>query len=115
VKDREAVSLARDLQQVGVMACHVVKAYDLASDPGLEHSGFFQELERPPIGRHHYRTWPFRFSSMPLAHRAAAPLLGEHNGDILKTGLGLTSGEVRDLEEAGVIGSRPSSLAKQNY
>jgi crotonobetainyl-CoA:carnitine CoA-transferase CaiB-like acyl-CoA transferase len=49
-----------------------------------------------------------RFSPGPdRLHRRHAPLLGEHNAEIL-AGLGLSDSEITALEADGVIGTAPA-------
>ena len=51
-----------------------------------------------------HSTLPMRFSSGPHRfHRRHAPLLGEHNREVLSE-LGLTEPEIDELEANGVIG-----------
>ena len=51
---------------------------------------------------------PMRFSAGPdRIHRRHAPLLGEHNHDLL-AGLGLTDAEISALEAEGIIGRAPA-------
>jgi crotonobetainyl-CoA:carnitine CoA-transferase CaiB-like acyl-CoA transferase len=56
------------------------------------------------IGTSRYSTLPMRFSRGPeQVHHRHAPLLGEHNGELL-TALGLTTAEQATLEADGIIG-----------
>lgn len=112
VADRDPVELERDLQSAGVMACRVAVAHALDEDEGLRHFGFFQELDRDPIGAHAFKTWPFRFSGIDAAHKRRPPTLGEHNAEVL-AGLARLSGqELARLREANVIGEEPAGLAQ---
>jgi crotonobetainyl-CoA:carnitine CoA-transferase CaiB-like acyl-CoA transferase len=115
VADREGAELEQSLQAVGVHACRVIKPYGLPDDAGLRHIGFFQELTRGASGTHLFKTWPFRFTTIDGSHKKPAPLLGEHNTEVLAGLLSLTEKELVDLEDAHVIGREPLGLAKQNY
>ena len=42
-------------------------------------------------------------------HRTAAPLLGQHNHEVL-AGLGLGEDEIAELEAQGIIGGSPAGL-----
>jgi len=110
VKEHEPLALERALQAVGVKACRVGKSYDLASDAGLRHIGFFRELSRPVTGTHPYKTWPFRWSTIDASHKRRPPLLGEHNIEVLTEVLGLSREEIERLEEVRVIGTVPTAL-----
>jgi len=104
VKDADGVALERRLQAAGVKGCRVVKAYDLPDDAGLQHIGFFQEITRALTGTHPQKRWPFRFSGIDSSHRRPAPILGEHNAEVLKTLGGVSDEDFERLEAEGVIG-----------
>jgi crotonobetainyl-CoA:carnitine CoA-transferase CaiB-like acyl-CoA transferase len=48
-----------------------------------------------------------RFSAFPHPLELQAPLLGEHNAEILTQWLGYTSDEVQELERKGILRSGP--------
>ena len=52
-------------------------------------------------------TVPMRFSGGPAVPHQPAPLLGQHNHELL-TELGLTDAEIAELEADGVIGRTPA-------
>ena len=65
-------------------------------------------MDHPVTGPASHSTVPVRFSTGPdTFHRMPAPLLGEHNGELLR-GLGLSDAEIAELEDDGVIGSEPA-------
>ena len=107
VRDSDLRALERELQAAGVRGCRVTKPYQLTEDEGLEHIGFFQTLTREVTGTNPYKTFPFRFSTFDMKHRRPAPLLGEHNEEILAEELGLSADEIAALAEAEVIGTEP--------
>ena len=73
----------------------------------LAFRGFFEEVEHPVNGRAKLSTVPMRFSGGPgLFHTHSAPLLGQHNHELLAE-LGLTASEIADLEADGIIGCAP--------
>ena len=58
-----------------------------------------------------YPVLPTRFASWSApVHARPAPMLGEHNREILGGELGLTVDQLDDLERRGVIGRRPAGL-----
>ena len=72
--------------------------------PQLAFRNFFEELEHPVIGPSRYSTMPMRFSrGTGRIHERHAPLLGEHNEELLG-GLGLSTSEIDTLEADGIIG-----------
>ena len=62
---------------------------------------FFRTLEHPEAGEVEYAGFPFHFSETPEETRRA-PLLGEHNSEILAT-IGYNQRDLVDLARAGVI------------
>ncbi len=111
VKTRDARELERELQAAGVMACRVAKAYEMATDPGLKHIGFFQEISRELTGTHPFKTWPFRFADIDASHKRAPPLMGEHNAEVLRDMAGLSDEEIIELQAHGVIGNAPAGMS----
>ena len=51
--------------------------------------------------------FPFRFSAQPELPAIDAPLLGEHNAEILSRVLGYNAGKIAALNDSGVLVSRP--------
>ena len=79
--------------------------------PPIAQSDFVQEADHALAGRVPTPTHPFRFASLSDRKLArAAPMLGEHNEEILGAVLGLSEAEIRKLEEKKVIGRRPIGL-----
>jgi crotonobetainyl-CoA:carnitine CoA-transferase CaiB-like acyl-CoA transferase len=66
-------------------------------------------MMREASGTHPYKTFPFRFSEFRLTHSRVAPLLGEHNREILSA-LGVSNEEIARLEAEQVIGDVPAGL-----
>ncbi len=103
--------LMSQLQAAGVAAGAVLDSKDLLFDPHLRERAFYE------VVRHHpstgmqplpYASRPWKLSETPAVPPKAAPLMGEHNGFVLKNLLGLTADEVVRLEEEGVIGYAPA-------
>jgi crotonobetainyl-CoA:carnitine CoA-transferase CaiB-like acyl-CoA transferase len=70
----------------------------------LEYRKFFEEVDHPLIGSSRYSTLPMKFSRVgEKLHLRHAPLLGEHNAELLEE-LGLSPSEIDALEADGIIG-----------
>jgi crotonobetainyl-CoA:carnitine CoA-transferase CaiB-like acyl-CoA transferase len=78
--------------------------------PQLNARGFYEEIDHPEVGRQRTPTLPFRFASIDGWLRTCAPLLGEHNHEILVDDLGLDEAQYAELEAKGIIGDRPKGL-----
>lgn len=64
--------------------------------------GFFEQIDHPAVGQHKYCAAPFRMSRTPW-QADRAPLLGEHNDEILGGLLGISRQEIAILREKGVL------------
>jgi len=96
------------LRATGVAAEPVAFPYDIDQDPQLLARGFWETLGHPVVGVHRYPGWPMRLSGGPGRwHRSPAPLLGQHNDEILTAELGLSHEELDSLRDANIIGNRP--------
>lgn len=99
------------LLDVGIPAAPVVCPPDVITNPAHIARGFFETVDHPLCGPLPYPRPPI----MPLPTRTRfldrpAPLLGEHNTEILSESAGLTEDEIDDLRERGIIGTRPEGL-----
>lgn len=92
------------LWDAGVPVGKVVQPHRQPELPPLEFRGFFEEVDHPVIGRSRYSTLPMKFSKGPeRLHARHAPLLGEHNEELLAE-LGLSQSEITSLKADGIIG-----------
>ena len=103
---RDADDAAALLLDHGVPAAAPRDPRLLLENPQLQARGFHEAVDHPVVGRLLVPTQPFRFASTDGWIRRRAPLLGEHNAEILGE-LGVTADELAALEADHVIGSRP--------
>jgi crotonobetainyl-CoA:carnitine CoA-transferase CaiB-like acyl-CoA transferase len=96
------------LWDAGVPVAKVMQPHRQTELDQLAFRGFFEEVEHPVNGRAKLSTVPMRFSGGPAVfHTHAAPLLGQHNHELLAE-LGLTASEIAELEAEGIIGRVPA-------
>jgi crotonobetainyl-CoA:carnitine CoA-transferase CaiB-like acyl-CoA transferase len=100
----EAVAV---LVAAGVPAGEARDPRTMREHPLLKERGYFAELEHPVVGRQWIPSPPFRPAGTGDWLRTAAPLLGQHNGEILRA-MGLENEEIEALQDAQLIGSSPS-------
>ena len=86
----------------GVPTGAVMDAADLSTDPHLRKRGMFVELEHPVRGRFVMPGWPVKMSGSHVPVQPA-PLLGEHNEEVLGELLGYSAAEVAALREERVL------------
>jgi crotonobetainyl-CoA:carnitine CoA-transferase CaiB-like acyl-CoA transferase len=79
------------------MAQHFVNSEQVA------HRDFLVEMDHPVAGRLKYPGRPYQFSNVDWRGTRAAPLLGQHNDEILGKELGYSQGQLADLRAAGAI------------
>ncbi len=87
------------LQGMRTIAGYVADVEDLLDSGQLRDRGFFQDIEHPHAGTATYPGEPIRVSGHEWRHERA-PLLGEHNAEILGGRLGLTDAEIAELANA---------------
>ena len=101
---RTADEIVERFWDAGVPVGKVTQPHRQPDLPQLAFRNFFEELEHPVIGRSRYSTMPMRFSrGTGRIHERHAPLLGEHNEELLGE-LGLSTSEIDALEADGIIG-----------
>lgn len=94
----------RLLQAKGVPAGVVQTARDvLDHDEHLRARGYYQYLDHPETGRSAYDGPPARLSATPGRMITPAPLLGQHNDQVLRGILGYDDERIADLIVSGVV------------
>jgi len=110
-RDLAAADVIEAVCAAGVPAAVFVQNFDLVNDPDATRRGLYEMVDNPVLGTVPIVGHPVRLSEGPAAmHRRRAPLLGEHNREILEGLLGLAPAEVDQLEADGVIGQTPFGM-----
>jgi len=91
------------LHAEGVPAGVVQRSSDLQRDPQLAHRRFFRDLEHQEMGTIPYPGHQFRISGYDSGPRSAAPVLGQHNDEVLRDVLGMTDEEITEAIIAGAL------------
>ncbi|HEU4362032.1 MAG TPA: CoA transferase [Mycobacterium sp.] len=105
---RSADQIVDTLWPAGVPVAKVMQPHRQTELPQLAHRGFFEQVDHPVNGPVPHSTLPVRPSGgSGWFHRHPAPLLGQHNHELL-TELGLSATEIAALEAEGVIGRTPA-------
>ncbi len=84
------------LKQAGVAAERMRRIRDVIESP--DRSEVYQTMEEPRIGSLCITWLPLSFSSGPWAAPQSAPSLGQHTSEVLKSWLGLSGPEIKQLE-----------------
>jgi crotonobetainyl-CoA:carnitine CoA-transferase CaiB-like acyl-CoA transferase len=98
------------LRSAGVPVEPVVHSYDVDLDDQMNIRGFWEDVTHPIVGTKRFPAWPIRAASRTAPwFRAHAPLLGEHNEEVLAS-VGVGTEDLEALRADAVIGTRPTGL-----
>jgi crotonobetainyl-CoA:carnitine CoA-transferase CaiB-like acyl-CoA transferase len=97
-----------ELVAAGIPAGAVRDPRLLSDHPQLRGFGYYEESDHPIVGCQQIPALPFRYDDVDRWSTGRAPLLGEHNHQILRGLLGLTQAEYDQLERTAVISTRPA-------
>jgi crotonobetainyl-CoA:carnitine CoA-transferase CaiB-like acyl-CoA transferase len=89
--------------EIGMPVAPVYQVNESLEDLHLNARGMFIEVEHSKAGRFRTVNFPVKFSDTPGEVKSAAPLIGQHNREILKGLLGYDEGRIVELEKGGVI------------
>jgi len=98
-----------ELVAAGVPAAPMADTRLTSLHPQFAHRGYCEPLEHPLLGPLVVPALPFRFASVARWVRRPAPLLGEHNAEVLSA-VGVDADGLARLTEAGVVGDTPQGL-----
>lgn len=104
---RSGEEIVELLWSAGVPVAKVTQPHRQQDLAQLADRGFFEQVDHPLNPSAPHSTLPARMSAGPRCfHRRHAPLLGEHNHEILRE-IGVTDEEIAVLARDGVIGTAP--------
>ncbi|MBV8086037.1 MAG: CoA transferase [Chloroflexi bacterium] len=100
---QQAQDVMERLQAAGVPAGIAAAAQDIMDrDPQLRARGFHVPLEHPVLGTFGHPTPPYKLSETPADVRTA-PLVGEHNFEVMTGILGMSVEDYVELDESGLF------------
>jgi crotonobetainyl-CoA:carnitine CoA-transferase CaiB-like acyl-CoA transferase len=91
------------LAEARISSGPVLSHTQIYEHPHFRARGAFQPMEYPELGQIEVVSPPYKFSETPAKVAGPAPQLGEHNYDVLAAYLGMSTGEVQDLTDQGVL------------
>ena len=100
---QDADAITELLQSHGVAAAPVLGAEERLFHPHFMARGLYSDAEHPALGAEPVFNLMWNLSKSPSRVRRHAPLLGEHNWEVLCGHLGLSEGELAELEERRVV------------
>ncbi len=102
-RSRNAEELTVALQAAGIPAYPVQNCMDLHRDENLEAFDFWHWLDHAEMGPSPYEGLQHRLSRTPGELRSPAPVLGQHNEEILGGMLGFSSAEIEQLKQDKIV------------
>ncbi len=102
-RSQPAQDLTARLQAAGVAAYPVQNCVDIHQDENLAAFDFWHWLDHKQMGPSPYEGLQHRLSRTPGELRAPAPVLGQHNEEIFRGMLGLSTEEIEQLTKENVI------------
>ncbi|MGE3773496.1 MAG: CaiB/BaiF CoA transferase family protein, partial [Gammaproteobacteria bacterium] len=93
------------LERYRVPSAPVLSPIDAIEHPYFKARGTVRRIEDPVLGQMHIPGFPLRFSAQPERLDLVAPLLGEHNAQVLSQVLGYDEARIAALKAAGVLAS----------
>jgi crotonobetainyl-CoA:carnitine CoA-transferase CaiB-like acyl-CoA transferase len=88
----------------GLLIAPITTTEEVCQSEQLAAREYWNALEHPELGQTVHYPGPFaKFSAAPLQYRRRPPTIGEHNREIYVGELGLTEGQLTELQGRGVI------------
>jgi crotonobetainyl-CoA:carnitine CoA-transferase CaiB-like acyl-CoA transferase len=105
---RSPADAESELVAEGIPACAVVPGYAAVDDRQMAARSYFEPLTHAVVGEQLFPGFPVRFSDGPQRYwQRPAPMLGEHNREVLTAELGLSDADLERLEADHIIGTAP--------
>jgi formyl-CoA transferase len=92
----------RRLQEAGVPAGAVLDTHELCHDPELRRRGMFMTMNDPVAGEYEMPGMPIKLSNNRVQIEQA-PVLGQHNTEVLRDVLDMADDEIEALRRQSVI------------
>jgi CoA:oxalate CoA-transferase len=93
----------RRLQQNRVPVAPVLNTSEAVAHPHLRERGTVRKVNDPVLGEVDVPGFPIRFSAGKPPAETQAPLLGEHNAEVLQEFLGYSEAQIAALKDQGVL------------
>ncbi len=107
--DRSTDDVVERLVEAGVPAAPLADSRLSTLHPQFRYRGFAEVVEHPLVGTVSVPALPFRCSGVLRWIRSPAPMLGQHNAEVLAR-VGVDADRLARLEADGVVGQRPTGL-----
>jgi formyl-CoA transferase len=96
---REVMQL---MGEAGVPCGAILDSVELLNDPHMKERGMIVTVDHPVRGKFTMPGCPIKLEHSP-AEVKAAPLLGQHNGEVYRDMLGLSASDLDQLKQEGIV------------
>jgi len=103
VKQHPVREIVDKLVECSVPVAPVLAPEDVVNDPHVLARNMIVELEHPEAGKIKMPNFPLKFSEELARVERPAPILGQHNEELLTSLLGYSSEQVAELRKEGVF------------
>lgn len=100
LKTRSSASWLNSMEASGIPSGPINNYQQVFEDPQVQHRGLWQQLPHPDGGLTPTIASPLRLSETPVQYRMAAPTLGQHTLEILRSVLGKSEDEIDQLGDS---------------
>jgi crotonobetainyl-CoA:carnitine CoA-transferase CaiB-like acyl-CoA transferase len=100
-RTRQEVTLAAQSKAIPIVPCNSTE--DVFKSPHLGERQFLVEIDHPQTGKLRYPGAPYHLSETPWRVDRPAPLLGQHNEEILCERLGYSAEELASMRQSGTV------------
>ena len=102
VASKSVEELLSELDDAKVVSGPVLNLEQVFDDPHVRYRGIMPEIDHPAAGKVKVLGPLMKFSRSPAEIRSPAPLLGQHNTEILRE-LGYSTQEIVELRKSGLV------------
>jgi crotonobetainyl-CoA:carnitine CoA-transferase CaiB-like acyl-CoA transferase len=103
VLSRTKVEVMEQCQKFGILAGAIMTVEASMNSAHYRMRNYFIDIEHPVAGTFAYPGAQFIMSRTPRQHPEPAPMLGQHNEDVLVRELGYTAEQLARLAPSGTI------------
>lgn len=100
-------TILREMKQAGIPAEKVQTIEEVVRDPQILARNMIIDVDHPLLGKVKTTNTAIRFQHSGWGVPGVAPLLGQHNSQVLESILGVSPERVEDLTQAGILYQEP--------
>jgi crotonobetainyl-CoA:carnitine CoA-transferase CaiB-like acyl-CoA transferase len=103
MKSKTTAEWIKELEALKIACGPINTLKDVFSDPHVIARNMVLEMDHASGARVKVTANPVKLSATPPSYRSAAPVLGQHNQEVLQGILGMSEAEVAALKDKGII------------